>query len=119
MIDLKKIENSSEYLKCIFNYYIIFLNKNYSRYNNTIFQSVLHNLEGDCLDIDCPLKQYLSNEKNGLDSQYLLIKYCDKLFQYGMTKFYNDINIKSNYISFLLFIIKNRKKALLILNAII
>jgi hypothetical protein len=112
LIDLKEIKNPSEYLKYIFKYYIIFLNKNNSRNDKTNFQSVIHMLEGDCLDIDCPLKQYLSNEKNGLDSQYLLIKYCDKLFQYGVTKFSKDINLKSNYISFLLFIINNRKKAL-------
>ena len=35
-----------------------------------------------------------------------------------MIKFPNDNNIKSNYITFLLFIINNKKKALLILNTI-
>jgi hypothetical protein len=119
LIDLKKIENPSEYLQYIFNYYIIFINKNYSRAEQIKFQSVIHSLEEECLDRDCPLKKYLSNEKDRLDTQYLLIKYCERLFQYGITKFSDDISIKSNYISFLLYSTHNRKKALLMLNDII
>ena len=117
-VDLKGIDKPGKYLKYIFYYYVIFINKNDSRYDNVIFKRLIDILEEECLDMECPLKKYLSNEKNGLDSQYLLIKYCDKLFQHGMIKFPNDNNIKSNYITFLLFIINNKKKALLILNTI-
>ena len=118
LIDYKNINKPDEYLKYVSNFYNIVTNKNNSRENNLFFKSLIFTMEGKCLDKDCPLKKYLLNEKKGLDSQYLLIKSGDKLFQYGIRKFPNDINLKVNYIMYLLFVINNSKKALLILNSI-
>ena len=46
------------------------------------------------------------------------MNYCDNLFQYGISKFSDNINLKSNYITFLIIEMNNAKKALIILNSI-
>ena len=118
LIDYMTINNPEDYLYYIFNIYIIFINKNNSRNNNLIFKNIIQISEGKCLDKDCPLKKYIFYDKKGLDNHYLLIKYCDKLFQYGISKFNYDNNLKANYLAFLIFVINDNKKALLILNSI-
>ena len=117
-IDYLAINNSRDLSNYITKYYMTFINKNNSRGDNIIFKSLIDTIEEKCINIDCPLKKYLSNIEKGIDSQYLLVMYCDKLFQYGITKFSSDINLKINYIAFLLTIINNKKKALLMLDDI-
>ena len=116
LIDYTKINTSFEYLKYIFKIYVIF--KSYSRNSNIILKSLITNIEKRCLKQNCPLKIYLKNLEKGIYSQYLLMNYCDNLFQYGISKFSVNINLKSNYITFLIIEMNNAKKALIILNSI-
>ena len=117
LINFNKINDSNEYLQYIYSFYFTFINKNNNRNNNIKFKVSFSTIEEKCIDKDCPLKKYLLDLKN-LDKEYLLFKYCDKLFSYGMSKFYNNINFIVNYISFLIVELNNNKKALLLLDII-
>lgn len=51
-------------------------------------------LEETCVDIDCPLKIYLDKLNKGVNCQYLLLQFLDKLFKYTISKFENNnINV--------------------------
>ena len=118
LIDHFTINNSRDLSNYITKYYMTFINKNNSRSDSIVFKSLIDTIEEKCINIDCPLKKYLSNIKKRLDGQYLLIIYCDTLFQYGIRKFSSDIHLKINYIAFLLTTINNIKKALIMLDNI-
>ena len=117
-VDYMKINNPEEYLNFVSKYYIIFINRNKTRNSELIFKTLISSIEEKCLILDCPLKRYISNLKKGIDNQYFLINYCDILFKYGISKFPNDTYLKINYTGFLLLVMNNIKKALLILDNI-
>ena len=67
---------------------------------------------------DCPLRKYLENMNIGIECPFLLNQYCEKLFEYGISKYADDISLKNNYSIFLIVDMNYKKKALMILNTI-
>ena len=118
LIDYKNIKNDNEYINYILGYYRIILNKNNSRNYLTILKSYLESIEELCTNIDCPLKMYLVEYEKGFDYDYLLYKFLDELFKYGISKFKNNGMIKNNYAFFLMSRMNNKKQAIKILNSI-
>ena len=118
MINYKQIENPGEYLNYIHKFHKIILNKNNSRNDYSILKSLLSKKEEKCVDIRCPIKKYLENISNEIDDIFPLLQYCEKLFDFGISKFPNDIILKINYSMFLIFEMNNNKKALITLNNI-
>ena len=118
LIDYKSINNADEYINYILKYYRIILNKNNSRNNLTLLKSYIETIEDTCIDNNCSLKLYLEKLKSGVDSQYLLYDYLDKLFRYGVSKFKNNVMLKNDYAMFLLVKMNNKKQAIIVLNNI-
>ena len=115
LFEYNKINHPNEYLNYIYSFYFTFIKKNIRRNNNLEFKIAISTLEEKCIDKDCPLKIYSLNLKH-LDNEYLLFHYCDKLFSYGLSKFYNNVNFMVNYICFLIIELNSQKKALILLN---
>ena len=93
-------------------------NHNNSRNYYTILESLISEIEENCFLLDCPLKKYLRNLKNGNECPVLLYQYCINLFEYGISKFPNDIDLKNNYSIFLVTNMNYKNKALMIINSI-
>ena len=117
-IDYTEIKNPNDFLYYISIYYKIIRNKNNSRNYYTVLESLISKIEENCIIPDCPLKKYLENMNNGVECPFLLYQYCEKLFEYGISKFSNDITLKNNYSIFLIIDMNYKKKALMILNTI-
>ena len=117
-IDYTEIKNPNDYLYYISIYYKIIRNKNNSRNYYTVLESLISKIEENCIIPDCPLKKYIENLNNGVECPFLLYQYCEKLFEYGISKFSNDITLKNNYSIFLIIDMNYKKKALMILNTI-
>ena len=118
LVDRMKINDPQEYLKYISNFYSLINNKNISRNTNINLKILIDTIEENCFDINCPLKLYLLNYGKGIDNKYLILKFLDEIFQYGISKFYFDIKLKIEYTIFLIYILNNKKKALIIFNSI-
>ena len=118
LIDYTEINNPVDFLYYISKYYIIIQNRNKSRNYLTLLKSLITKIEQNCIVLKCPLKNYIFNLKNGKECPFLLNQYCQKLFEYGITKFSNDELLKTNYSVFLITAMKYKKKALIILNEI-
>ena len=118
LINYTDINNPVDFLYYISKIFNIIQNRNKSRNYLIILKTLLFNIEENCIIKDCPLNKYLDNLKNGIDCPFLLNQYCQKLFEYGITKFSNDISLKNNYSIFLLTTMNYKKKALMILNSI-
>ena len=56
--------------------------------------------------------------KKGFDCEYILLQFCEKLFQYGISKFDENIFIKNQYSIFLIMEMNNKSKALIVLEGI-
>ena len=117
-IDSREIDNSIDYFEYIYTFYNIIHKQKNSRNYYTILESLITEIEANCILLDCPLKKYLYSIKNGIESPYLLNQYCEKLFKYGISKFPNDINLKYNYSIFLITQMNYKNKALMIVNNI-
>ena len=118
LINFKEIENPGDYLNYIHKFHNIILNKNNSRKDYTILKSLIAKKEEKCFDAQCPLKKYIENISNEIDDIFPLLQFCEKLFDFGISKFPNDISLKINYSMFLIFEMNNNKKALICLNNI-
>ena len=116
-IDYKNINNSNEFLKYIFNYYMI-INDNNKRSSSILLKSLIIKLEEKCCDPDCPLKKYIELLYKGIEHKYFLLQYCDIIFKFGIAKFNDNIELKRNYLVFLIVDMNNKKKAKLILKSI-
>ena len=116
-IHYSNINTPDEFYIYVSKLYNIFINKNKSRDYDLILESLIKNFEERCTNPNCLLKQYLKNSKKGIFSQYLLVKYCNELYKYGISKF-KDNNLKLNYIYFLVTKMNKTKKALILLNSI-
>ena len=114
----RNIFNPDEYLNYITNFYTLIKNKNNSRKYEMGIKSFIDSLEENCADINCPLKKYLLHLENGFDFEFLLLEFCEKLFEYGITKFHGNIFLKNNYSIFLITYMNNKKKALIVLDSI-
>ena len=117
-IDYTTLNAPEEYLGYLINYFKLVKYKEHSREISSSLKSYISAIEETCTTIDCPLKEYLLKLKNGRDSQYLLLKYLEKLFKYGISKFGNDPMLKNFYSMFLLMQMNNKEQALIILNSI-
>ena len=117
-IDYKEIYEPYDYLNYIFKFNNIIVNKKTSRNNYTILESLLYKIEERCIIPECPLKKYIEYLDKGNECSFLLNHFCEKLFEYGISKFNDDINLKINYAIFLIFHMNCQKKALMILNGI-
>ena len=117
-IDYKEIYEPYDYLNYIFKFNNIIVNKKTSRNNYTILESLLYKIEERCIIPECPIKKYIEYLDKGNECSFLLNHFCEKLFEYGISKFNDDINLKINYAIFLIFHMNCQKKALMILNGI-
>ena len=117
-IDYKNLNDANDYVNYILKFYRIILNKNNSRNNTTILKSYIDEIEENCIFNDCPLQKYLEKLENGVDSQYLLYQYLDKLFKYGKSKFKNNIMIKNAYAMFLISRMNDKRQATIVLKSI-
>ena len=117
-IDYKEISNPNDYLHYVVEFYNIIENKENSRNYYTILESLISKIEENCIISDCPLTKYNENMKNGIESPFLLIQFGEKLFEYGISKFPEDINLKINYAIILTRNMHYKNKALMILNSI-
>ena len=118
LINHREIQNPYDYLNYILKFHNIILNKNNSRNDFTILKSLLAKKEENCFDIKCPLKQYIEKSSNEINDIFPLLQFCEKLFDFGISKFPNDITLKINYSMLLIFEMNHNKKALIILNKI-
>ena len=118
LIDYKNIDNDDEYINYILGYYRLILNKDNSRNYSINIKTYFEAIEDTCTTNDCPLKMYLEELAKGLDYQYLLFKFLDELFKYGISKFRKNAMIKNYYAFFLISKMNNKKKAINILNNI-
>ena len=119
LIDYKNIHNDNEYANYILRYYILILNKNNSRNYSTILKCYIETIEETCTNIDCPLKLYLEQLEKGINYEYYLYQFLDKLFKYGISKFKNNVMLKNDYAFFLMSKMNNKKQAIKVLNNII
>ena len=118
LIDYKEINNPVDYLYYTTECYKIICKSKKSRTYLTILKCLITKIEENCIVYDCPLKKYLINLKNGIDCPFLLKEYIQVLFQYGISKFTEDISLKNNYSIFLITNMNFKKKAITILNNI-
>jgi uncharacterized membrane protein len=109
--DYKNIFNPDEYLYYLTHMCTIIKNKNNSRNYYMDLKSLIDSLEENCVDINCPLKKYLNYLENGFDCEFLLFEFCEKLFDYGLSKFNGNNFLKTNYSIFLITYMNNKKKA--------
>ena len=117
-IDYKNLNSPEEYMDYLLNYFKMVKYKNYSRNYSLSLKSYIFTIEETCTNIDCPLKEYLAKLKKGKDSQYLLLKYLEKLFKYGISKFGNNPMLKTFYSMFLLMQMNNKEHAIIVLDSI-
>ena len=117
-VDYKNIPNKDKYFLYVNHIYNIIKNKNNSRNNSTLINSLITYTEYNCIIEDCPLKKYIFNIKKGVECDYLLLQFCDDLFQYGISKYKDNIFLKNQYCIFLIYEMNNKKKALFIMESI-
>ena len=117
-LNYKNINNEDEYIYYILKCYRIILNKDNSRNYSTVLKSYIEAIERSCIDNHCAFKLYLEKLKYGIDCQYLLYEYLDKLFIYGISKFKNNAMLKNDYAMFLMVKMNNKKKAIMVLKSI-
>ena len=117
LMDYTIIKNSYEFLEFIFKFYIL-VKTSKIRNNITMLNSYIFMNEKICTNIDCPLKKYLKNIENGIDSPYFLYNYIEMLFKFGISKFRDNCMLKIYYSFFLLEELKLKEQALIILNSI-
>ena len=117
-IDYKNINNSDEFSSYILQLYLMITNKKKSLNCLTVLKSFLETIEETCIDIHCPIKLYLEKLKHGVDSQYLLYEYLDKMYRFGISKFKNNAILKNDYSLFLMTAMNNKKQAIIISNSI-
>ena len=118
LIDYRSLDNPEEYVNYIIKYFKMVMYKHNSRNYSSILKSYISTIEETCTIVDCPLKQYLQKLKEGNDSQYLLLKYLEKIFKYGISKFKNDPVLKNSYSMFLLIQMNHKKQAMIELKTI-
>ena len=117
-IDREKISSHIEYYKYILELQNLIERKNYSRENKIALNSFLLRVEENCTLNYCFLKKYLNSLEEGFDLDILLYFYMQKIFEYGINKFNNDITLTISYIYFLLKRLGKKKKAIQLFKSI-
>ena len=118
MKDKSKINTSIEYYKYILELQTLIENKAKSRENKILLKSFLEKQEETCYHVDCFLKRYLNCLSNGIDSDILLYYYMQTLFEFGLSKFNNDLSLTISYIYFLIKRLSKKKKAITLYESI-
>ena len=111
MINFNNIKSSNECLNYIKKYLEIIVEKEYTYDSQMVFHSLIEQIEENCTNKRCPLKKYLLSLENGINSQFLLLQYAEKLFKIAISKFPKDIILRINYVIFLFTRINKRKEA--------
>ena len=117
LLDYAFIKNSYAFLQYIFKFFIL-VETSKNRNNKSILNSFIFMNEQICTKIDCPLKRYLKNKKNGIDSPFFLYNYIERLFKFGISKFKDNIMLKIYYSFFLLEKLNLKDQALIVLKSI-
>lgn len=117
-IDFTNINTPGDFLEYVSKVFFFFVNGKNSRNSNIIFKSLIPMIKERSLNSNNYFKIYLQNLNKEKCNEMFLIKFCEEIFRYGVSKFYNDIPLKINYVIFLIQEIYNIKKALIILNSI-
>ena len=85
--------------------------KEVSRDSLLIFNSYIEKTEENCTNKNCLIKKYLKSLSKGNVSKFLLLQYAEKLYKIAISKFSNDIVLKTHYIIFLYTKINKQNKA--------
>ena len=117
-IDFTHITTPGDFLKYISKLFFFFVNGKNSRNSNIIFKSLIPIIKERYINSFNNFEIYLRKLNKEKYNKIILIKFCEEIFQYGVSKFYNDIPLKISYVIFLITEINNIKKALIILNSI-
>ena len=117
-IDFTHIKTPGYFLKYISKLFFFFINGKNSRNSNVLFKSLIPMIEERCINTISYFEINLKNLNTEKINEIFLIKFCEEIFQYGVSKFYSDIPLKINYAIFLIVELNNIKKALIILNSI-
>ena len=117
-VNFQTLYDAEDILNYIMAYFSIITNLNHKRNSYYLFHSLMTKFEENCYNPECPLKKYLIYLSKGIEYKYLLVEYCDKLFQNGLSKFIDDINLKYHYALFLILEMNNKKKASILLNSL-
>jgi hypothetical protein len=118
LTDYRNLSNPEEYINYIIKYFKMIKQKDISRNYSSNLKSYISTTEETCTLVECPLKDYLKSLEEGNDSQYLLLKYLEKIFKYGISKFKNDPMLKNAYSMFLLIQLNHKKQAMIELKSI-
>ena len=118
MINYNEIKNPQDYINYIHNFYTLIINKNNSRSDYTILKSLISKIEVKCINNHCPLKYFEDDISSEILNIFPLLQYVEQLFEYGISKFPNNISLKINFTLFLIMEMNHNKKALINLSNI-
>ena len=118
MINYNEIQNPKDYIKYIHKFYSLIMNKNNSRSDYTILKSLISKIEVKCINNHCPLKYFEDDISSEILNIFPLLQYVEQLFEYGISKFPNNISLKINFTLFLIMEMNHNKKALINLSNI-
>ena len=118
LTDYRNLNSPEEYINYTIKYFKMIMNKDISRNYSSTLKSYISTTEETCPLKECPLKNYLKSLEEGNDSKYLLLKYLEIIFKYGISKFKNDPMIKNSYSMYLLIQMNHKKQAMIELKTI-
>ena len=105
------INTSQDYINYINAFLKVIKEKEISRDSSMILTSFIEKTEERCSNNNCILKKYLESLSKGFDSNFLLLKFVQKLFKIALIKYPNDITLRLHYIIFLITKINQKKNA--------
>ena len=106
--DIKSSQGFIDYIK----YFLKFIKqRDNSRNSSIILTSFIEKIEDGCTNNNCVLKKYLDSLSKGIDSNFLLLQFAQKLFKIALNKFPDDITLRIHYIIFLITEINQKKSA--------
>ena len=110
-INFNELDSGFERLKYIKKFLDLVKTKHLSRKKTLLFNSLIINKEVNCIDKNCKLKKYLKSLENGESNDFMLFQYCQYLYEISIKKFPNDVNLKINYIIYLVVQMSKKKLA--------
>ena len=102
MIDFESITTSKERVNYIRKYMALVHNKDKFRDISIILRTLIEKREAGCVNNNCALKKYLNSLNNDINSDFFLFLFAQNLFESSMSRFPNNIELKINYVVFLL-----------------
>ena len=110
-LNFEEINSSQNCINYIKGYMRVINEKEISRDSSMIITTFIEKMEEGCVNENCFLKKYLLSLYKGFDSKFLLLQFAQKLFKIALNKFPKDVNLRINYIVFLLTKVKQKKNA--------